>query len=194
MTQEKLNGTLTPVHTHTTWFKSYDGGKMDGFVNAAEAAGDRPRRPSRTCRNRRSRESYWTLAKAYGIGDRMFQSNTGGSFAAHLYLIAGQADLERRPLHPRRQSGANGWGCGDPPGLDTWIRFEPRLAHGGSGAVPLSGPCRRSAKSWTRKALTPGATTRAPRNRIWNEYEALPYVFERSGLVDRYRELRRRAS
>jgi phospholipase C len=54
----------------------------------------------------------WTLAKAYTLGDRMFQSNTGPSFVAHQYLIAGQsAEADNNP------SPNNGvWGCDSAPG------------------------------------------------------------------------------
>ena len=34
---------------------------------------------------------YWDLASQYTIGDRMFQANTGPSFVAHQYMIAGQS-------------------------------------------------------------------------------------------------------
>ena len=54
-------------------------------------------------------EAYWTLAKNYMVGDRMFQSNTGPSFAAHQYMIAAQAaDVAENP------SGGV-WGCGAAP-------------------------------------------------------------------------------
>jgi phospholipase C len=36
-------------------------------------------------------EPYWTMAREYTLGDRMFQSNTGPSFVAHQYMIAGQS-------------------------------------------------------------------------------------------------------
>jgi phospholipase C len=52
-------------------------------------------------------QQYWTLASAYTLADRMFQSNTGPSFNAHQYLIAGQsAATTEVPSY----AGIN-WGC-----------------------------------------------------------------------------------
>ncbi|MGB0013630.1 MAG: alkaline phosphatase family protein, partial [Candidatus Sulfotelmatobacter sp.] len=48
----------------------------------------------------------------YTLSDRMFQSNTGTSFAAHQYMIAGQSDqVDEDPLP---QSSV--WGCDAPAG------------------------------------------------------------------------------
>lgn len=50
----------------------------------------------------------WTLAKQFTLGDRMFQSNTGPSYPAHQYMIAGQsADVDENP------DGI--WGCDGGP-------------------------------------------------------------------------------
>lgn len=61
-------------------------------------------------------QPYWDLAKRYTLADRMFQSNIDQSFAAHLYLIAGQAFgtvnvPNRRP-----------WGCDADP-RRTYVRM-----------------------------------------------------------------------
>jgi phospholipase C len=168
---EDLNGTLTPVHTHSTWYKSYDGGKMDGFV-AAEAPGTTT--PPFSYVPESEVQSYWTLAQTYGIGDRMFQSNTGGSFAAHLYLIAGQADLSD-VLNIPGGNQSNGWGCADPPGSRV-DQVQPNSPM----EVPGPFPCFNLpsiGQELDAKALTWRYYANAPEG-IWNEYEALPYVFD----------------
>lgn len=93
-------------HAHWAWWKAWDRGKMDGFE---DAGAQDPLyaysyvRPSDVA-------AYWTLAKDYTLSDRMFQSNTGPSFPAHQYMIAGQS------------GGASGaptaspWGCDAPAG------------------------------------------------------------------------------
>ena len=90
-------------HSHEGWYKDYDNGKMDGFAHA----------PSYPIPNlpyayvpQSETVPIWTLAKAYTLGDRMFQSNTGPSFVAHQYLIAGQsAEADNNP----DENGV--WGC-----------------------------------------------------------------------------------
>jgi phospholipase C len=107
-----LSGTGDPGHNHTDWVAAYDGGKMDGFDLEDYYNGN----PVGTFPYAYVPESdvapYWTLASEFTLADRMFQSNTGPSFPAHQYLIAGQADFV--------SSGPNHypWGCDAPAG--TW--------------------------------------------------------------------------
>jgi hypothetical protein len=51
---------------------------------------------------------YWTLASQFTLGDRMFQSNTGPSFVAHQYMIAGQSG--KASENPNEGV----WGCDAP--------------------------------------------------------------------------------
>ena len=104
---------------------SYDHGKMDGYD--LRPIGPRPgavvplvaaQYPQYAFVPRSETEPYWQMARRFVLADRMFQSNVDQSFAAHLYLIAGQAsgviDIPNgRP-----------WGCDAPPGA-TVQRLEP---------------------------------------------------------------------
>lgn len=84
-----------PDHTHKQWWLSWHYDRMDGFAPL-----------SYSYVPEKDDEAYWTLAKDYAFGDRMFQANSGPSFAAHQYMIAAQAaDVAENP------SGSN-WGCG----------------------------------------------------------------------------------
>jgi phospholipase C len=90
-----------PDHSHTQWWNAWDNGAMDNFAQS----GLNPSTLPYSYVPERDVEEYWTLARQYTLGDRMFQSNTGPSFAAHQYMIAGQsANVAENP------SGA--WGCG----------------------------------------------------------------------------------
>ncbi len=87
-------------HTHTGWWQQWDNGKMDNF----DAIG-----PAYTYIAPSEIAPYWTLARQYTLGDRMFQSNTGPSFVAHQYMIAGQSgkaseNPSRQHLGLRRQA------------------------------------------------------------------------------------------
>jgi phospholipase C len=94
---------LTPVsltapydldHSHVGWWRDWNNGKMDGFTSNGYAYVPR----SETT-------AYWTLAQRYTLGDRMFQSNTGPSFAAHQYMIAAQAG------NASENPSSSIWGC-----------------------------------------------------------------------------------
>jgi len=76
-----------PDHSHKQWWRAWRYGTMDGF---AQSGLDPPTLPYAYV-PRKDDEAYWTLAENYVIGDRMFQANTGPSFVAHQYMIAGQS-------------------------------------------------------------------------------------------------------
>jgi phospholipase C len=113
--QTGMNGsepvTLKPVslgdsrdlnHSHKQWVQDWDNGAMDGF--AQDGTLPYSYVPESDV------EEYWTLAKQYVLGDRMFQSNTGPSFVAHQYMIAGQsANVAENP-------NSSVWGCDAPSG------------------------------------------------------------------------------
>jgi len=90
-----------PDHSHKQWWTAWNYGNMDNFEQSAVS----PARLPYSYVPEKDVQTYWTLAQQYTLGDRMFQSNTGPSFAAHQYMIAGQAaNVAENP------SGA--WGCG----------------------------------------------------------------------------------
>ena len=87
-------------HGHPEWWKDWDHGKMDGFAGPGNNH-DLPY----SYVPRSETGPYWSLAEHFTLGDRMFQSNTGPSFVAHQYMIAGQSgEASENP------SGGV-WGC-----------------------------------------------------------------------------------
>jgi phospholipase C len=85
-------------HSHRRWWQDWDFGKMDGFGKDGSTL-------AYSYVPEREVEPYWELARQYVLGDRMFQSNTGPSFVAHQYMIAGQsADVVENPT-------GGVWGC-----------------------------------------------------------------------------------
>src|ERR1700751_2454256 len=76
-------------HSHPGWITDYDNGLLDNFYHSP------PFYPIVNFPYAYVPQSetvpYFTLGEAYTFGDRMFQSNTGPSFVAHQYMIAGQA-------------------------------------------------------------------------------------------------------
>ncbi len=116
-TQKGQTVTLQPVpleegwdvdHSHIGWVKSYDNGLMDNFARSDQAY-PAPNFPYAYVPQSET-VPLFTLAKAYTFGDRMFQSNTGASFVAHQYMIAGQSGeaVENPSAAP--------WGCDAPTG------------------------------------------------------------------------------
>ncbi len=88
-------------HSHVNWYKAWNGGAMDGFTIAKKYP--TPNFPYAYVPQTET-IPIWTLAKAFTLGDRMFQSNSGPSFPAHQYMIAGQSQ--------QADENPNGtWGC-----------------------------------------------------------------------------------
>ncbi len=119
-------------HSHDNFLKQYDHGRLDGFdgvvaghwagtaANPSDGLGYVPLDESKP---------YWDLARQFSFGDRMFQSNSGPSFPAHLYLIAGTSrSIAENP-------GPGPWGC------DGSQQFAEALTAADPGAVDdSSGP------------------------------------------------------
>ncbi|HTX75071.1 MAG TPA: alkaline phosphatase family protein [Terracidiphilus sp.] len=98
-----LTDNADPLHGHIAFWKAWDYGKMDGF------AYDDPHSFSYV--PQAQTRPIWELAQRFVLGDRMFQSNTGPSFVAHQYMIAGQSeDADENPVDPDLLS-SNKWGC-----------------------------------------------------------------------------------
>lgn len=93
-------------HSHMRWKTDWNNGAMDGFAQK----GANPSTLAYSYVPENDVEEYWSLARQYVLGDRMFQSNTGPSFVAHQYLIAGQsANVVENPT-------GSVWGCDAPAG------------------------------------------------------------------------------
>ncbi|MDQ6942594.1 MAG: hypothetical protein M3169_08795, partial [Candidatus Eremiobacteraeota bacterium] len=121
-----LQGGADVEHSHAYFLKQYDHGKLDGFdtpasstfIGAGAASTDGlgyvPADQTKPYRD---------LARQFTFGDRMFQSNSGPSFPAHLYLIAGTSQsISENPA-------TNVWGC------DGASALAERLADNDPGAV-----------------------------------------------------------
>lgn len=112
------------IHTHPAWEVDYNDGGMNGFD--VEVPPGKPLAYNYAMTPRSETQPIWDLAARYTFGDQMFQSNTGPSYPAHLYLVAGQSELadENPDRHP--------WGCDAPR--------ETRVNKIGSNGDDIPGP------------------------------------------------------
>ena len=112
LTQKPLGVWIDPCHMQPCFVTDYDNGKMDGW-DIARSDG----LSSYTYVQQSDVAPYWELAQQYAFADRMFQSNTGPSFPAHLYLISGQSDsVVGLPFNNNNPGPGNFWSCAAPPG------------------------------------------------------------------------------
>ncbi len=152
-------------HSHTGWYKDLDGGAMDGFSHDSYPI---PNLPYAYVPQSETKP-YWQLASTYTLGDRMFQSNTGPSFPAHQYMIAGQS--QQADENPNRT-----WGCDGDQATD-------RVALLGPNGTDLPGvfPCfdyktmadvmDANNVSWRYYAPALGTS-----GEIWSAFQAIHHI------------------
>ena len=163
-----LMNTSDVCHTHACWMAAYDNGKMDGFdtING----GNQDKTFNYATVPQSETQPIWALASSYTFGDRMFQSNTGPSFPAHLYLIGGESALAYENPHLAQRSGI--WGCTAPP--DTVV---PLLTKPPTQVYPcfdfpsMADTLDQAGVSWRYYAVNlgkPGAN--------WSAYQAIRHI------------------
>ncbi|MBV8364789.1 MAG: hypothetical protein JO193_09510 [Candidatus Eremiobacteraeota bacterium] len=103
-------------HSRRDFLYSYNHGAMNGFDLNVSFPRNVPDYAFAYV-NRAEVAPYWAMASAYGLADNLFQSNTGASFVAHQYLIAGQSNMTiDLPLSGNPPQVVIPWGCDSPPG------------------------------------------------------------------------------
>jgi len=175
--------TWDPGHSHLDFLTESDGGRLDGF-NLDDYAPATPPPPADFAYSyvpRSQTVPYWQLAQRYVLADRMFESNTGPSYPAHQYLIAGQSALaDENPTLPKHGTpqSLSGWGCDNPPSTRVAV-----IAPGGD--APGFFPCveyqtlgdEMDARqvSWAYYAPRIAA---ASGGYIWSAYDAIRHIRE----------------
>jgi phospholipase C len=167
-------------HNHPNWVNEYAGGKLYFDLGSPGA----PTFPFAYVPQPDTVPD-WTLAKNFTLADRMFQSNTGPSFAAHQYLIAATSQVgpgqfaDDNPYYSNFNPilTADAWGCDDPPGsFLTLLNPTP-------GGADLVGPfpCfdhttmadELSAKGLTWRYYAPAIGNNGA---SWSAYDAIKHI------------------
>jgi phospholipase C len=112
-------------HEHDAWTTEYNNGGMNGFdleQVKPDPSTSPPPHAAYAYVPQAEVQPYWTMAEQYTFADRMFQTNQGPSFAAHLYIVNGTSAIDSTdtlyemslPLVPG--GGGSTAGCDSPPG------------------------------------------------------------------------------
>jgi phospholipase C len=189
-------------HAHIQFLVDYDRGKGDGFN--LEFTGFKP-----SCDNpanvpacwsylgtkyypvafsfvpQAETKPYWTMAREYALGDRMFSSNNGPSYVSHQYMIAGQSNhVTENPYYPTPTPGPpNVWGCdAQPTELTTLLQYgntnPPHFSKATGLETPGPFPCFSYATAATRlDAAKVSWAYYAPaigmQSAIWSAFDAI---------------------
>lgn len=120
---------------------------------------------------------YWTMAQQYVLADEMFPTEFGGSFTAHLTLVAGTDDLKLPTTAEVNFPSHAPDDCDSPPGTKSSYLTEKRVVQFFKGPFPCFDQFNTIAEvldnvgvSWkiyATKVLNAG---------FWEPFEAIRYV------------------
>ncbi|HVA34180.1 MAG TPA: alkaline phosphatase family protein [Candidatus Baltobacteraceae bacterium] len=123
---------------------------------------------------------YWTMAQTYVLADHMFPTMFGGSFTAHLDLIAGTTNLSPTTADVDWPSNRP-WGCDAPAGTVTSLLDTQRNEAFNGGPFPCFSQFRTLADtldaahvSW--KYYAPAVDSGDPGGLVWSEFDAIANV------------------
>jgi phospholipase C len=123
LTPLALAGNYSPDHSHSSFVKMYDGGKMDGADKipvhcAPNVTGCPPPHPQFASVSPPDVAPYFQLAEQYTFADRMFQTNQGPSFPAHQFIISGTSapTTKSNLFAAENPNGVGNAGCIAPTG------------------------------------------------------------------------------
>jgi phospholipase C len=165
---------------------------MDGFnlegIDGNNAAGTYPYQYIK----KSDIKPYWQLAKNFGLGDHLFQTQGSGSFTAHQDLIAGGTTIDDADCgtsqatcaiidYPGPKKFIN-WGCGAPAGTTTSLLTQQGTYLTGAGPFPCltyPTPTMRdlldgAGVSW--KYYTPPYVSKTT-GALWNAFAAISAVY-----------------
>ena len=108
------------AHANYTFYQAYHRGAMDGFCHEKGAIVNATGADIADTQMQKGQiPSYWAYARKYGIGDQMYASWRGASFANNVFAVAAQTGrystiLGRRAIYGNPQDPVGGlhtWGC-----------------------------------------------------------------------------------
>jgi phospholipase C len=192
--QRPLNGGLDLNHASPAYNVACDGldlypktsCQMDGFNLEGAPLGLYPYQYI----NPKDIKQYWDLAKNFGLGDHLFQTQGSGSFTAHQDLVAGGTMIQDSNCGTSKTTCAlidypnspNNWGCGTTKGVTTNLLTTQGKYLANEGPFPCltyPTPTMRDlmdAKNVTWKYYAPPYNGQSD-NSLWNAMAALSAVY-----------------
>ncbi|MBV9405279.1 MAG: hypothetical protein JO211_08035, partial [Acidobacteriaceae bacterium] len=175
LTQVNLEAAQDIAHGYGQFFQEYNNGANNGFdLVPLYPPNNNLKDYAYAYVNPTETAPYFKLAAAYGLADRMFQSDHDASYGAHQFLIAGQDNhVVNIPLVPGFKVAVPA-GCDSPAGTFTQIIASPGVI---SNAGPF--PCftyktlgdlmDQKGVSWKYYTYTPGAGD----DNQWSAYNSI---------------------
>jgi phospholipase C len=121
-------------HNWESSMTDWDNGRMDGFY----AYGLRGPDEAYAYVDHKEIAPYWTIASQWVLADAMYPTEFGGSFTAHLTLVAGTDDIKNHPTSRAEVNWPNDRydDCDSPPGTTSSYLTPDRVVHPDAGPFP----------------------------------------------------------
>lgn len=170
-------------HSHFSFTKEFDHGKMDGFDEVQRDLGHGQEVPAGTYAYRyvdpKDIVPYWDIAEHYVLADHMFTTQSSDSFTAHQDFIAGGTPIGSAGDNVIDFPDPAAWGCNASPGTVTNLITPEGHEEFGKGPFPCF-------KYKTLRDLLDAAGvswlyfTNNARNDEWDAFDAISAVYHGS--------------
>jgi phospholipase C len=179
-------GTTNKTDMYHTWTSArtsgWNGGAMNGFGNNCFSNGCPVGTWAYAYLQRAQVKPYWDMASQYVLSDHMFPTMFGGSFTAHLDLIAGTANLA-----PEKSEvdwpDAQIWGCDAQAGTKSYVMTEQNPVPSLTGPFPcftqfntMADTLDAAKISWKYYAPAVTGTQADPGGSTWSEFDSIRKV------------------
>jgi phospholipase C len=161
-------------HDWTSSMVDWNRGQMDGFTAYGTEQG--PYDAYAYIKHSQI-QPYWTMAQQYVLADEMFPTEFGGSFTAHLTLVAGTDDIKLPHEAEVNFPNAPPDDCDAPPGTKSSYLTPNRRVHYFKGPFP----CFDQFNTIAQVLDTAGISWKIYATRVldagfWEPFEAIKYV------------------
>jgi phospholipase C len=133
-----LYTSLSLNHIYPGFLAAYDKGKMDGFNKIIYAGEHAEGAEPYVYVNPQQIVPYWTMAEAYALANKMFQTQGSGSFTAHQDLIRGNSAISSSESLIDYPSESKNWGCDAPSGTTTDLITTQLVYEANYGPFPCT--------------------------------------------------------
>lgn len=162
-------------HDWTSSIVSWDKGKMDGFYQFGQHPYGKYAAYSYVKKS--LIKPYWDMANQYVLADAMYPTEFGGSFTAHLTLVAGTDNITPREAEVNIPSGLPPQDCDSPPPTTSSYVTPNRKVHSFKGPFPCFDQFKTAAQTLDHAGVSwKYYATQLIGAGMWEPYEAIKYV------------------
>jgi phospholipase C len=161
-------------HDWAAALADWDDGKMDGFYQFGSSKYGQDVAYSYV--EQSLIQPYWDMANQYVLADAMFPTEFGGSFTAHLTLVAGTDNINPKKAEVDIPTGPPPQDCDSPPGVTTFYITPDRSVHR-NGPYPCFTQWKTMAQTLDHAGVSwKYYATQLLGAGMWEPFEAIKYV------------------